>query len=92
MDAPGKGLVRYLSDPALCVQYGNLAVDNRTQGVGWSDLNSVRTAHVFAQNHPVRHLVRRTAPQIATGVRNVLDHLINLPKGIASEQIGFRAD
>lgn len=92
MDEPGKGLVRYHTDPALCVQYHNVSSDGRAGGVGWSDLNSVKVVHVFAQKHPVQHFFRRAVSSIGTGARNVIDHLIHLPKGITKERIAFRPD
>lgn len=87
-----KGLVRYHSDPALCIQYGNIDADKRAQGIGLSDLNSVRSQHVFAQQHPVRNFINRTAPRIGRGVWNAFDHLINIPKGITKERVRFRPD
>ncbi|WMT92004.1 glycosyltransferase family 25 protein [Pelagibacterium sp. H642] len=87
-----KGLVRYHSDPALCIQYGNIDADKRARGVGLSDLNSERSRHVFARRHPVRNFFIRTLPRLGRGVRNAFDHLAHLPKGITKERISFRPD
>ncbi|WP_404405468.1 glycosyltransferase family 25 protein [Pelagibacterium halotolerans] len=90
--APAKDFVRLHSDPALCIQVGDISQDNRRGGIGWSDLNSVKMAHIFAQRHPILHFLIRTRRGIVDGVRNAVDHLVNLPRGIAKETIRFRAE
>lgn len=87
-----QGLVRYHTDPALCIQYGNIDAEKRAQGIGWSDLNATKHRHAFKENHPVQYFLMRTVPAIGAGLRNVADHLIHLPKGITKKRIAFRAD
>ena len=90
MSGPGKGLVRYHTDPALCIQMGNVDAKNREQGVGWSDLNSVKTGDVYARTHPVRHFFVHTLPAFGTGLHNAIDHIAHLTKGIEKKRISFR--
>lgn len=92
MEEPANGLVRYHTDPALCIQYHNVSADGRADGIGWSDLNATKHRHMFRENHPVRHFAMRAPTRIWTGARNVIDHLIHLPKGITKERIAFRPD
>lgn len=87
-----KDLVRLHTDPALCIQFHNVSADGRAGGIGRSDLNATKHRHLFRQRHPVRHFLTRTVPGLGGGVLNALDHLVNIPKGITRERIGFRPD
>lgn len=92
LEEPGLRLVRYLTDPGLCVQVGNSDVSLRGAGVGWSDLNATKTVNLFARNHPVRHFFHRNGRELAIAIRSSADHLAHLGKGVAKETITFRAE
>ncbi|MCD7059464.1 glycosyltransferase family 25 protein [Pelagibacterium xiamenense] len=89
---PAKDFMRLHTDPALCIQVGDISQDNRGGGVGRSDLNAVKMTHVYAQKHPLRHFLRRTRRGLADGARNAIDHLAHIPRGITKKDIPYRGE
>ncbi len=86
---PGKILYRAQASPALCAQIGNRAAKRPDTGIGQSDIDPPST-----QSEPPRQpvsLSRATAHAIGK-VRNAVDHLVNLPRGLKTISIDFTED
>lgn len=92
LNEPGKGLIRYQSDPALCVQMGDINAENRKKGVGWSDLNAGGRRHRFKERHPVGYFLFRLRSGLKAGLQSSFDQIAHLPKGISKQSIAFRKD
>jgi len=86
---PGQSLRRYHTDPALCIQLGN---QPEAGDVAKNDMDDSGEIHRYAIDHPVRYAAEKTVSGILHGLRNAVDHVAHLPRGLRSEKIPFAHD
>ena len=85
-DDPGASLTRVITEPALCRQLGT---HDPKAAAGRSDLAHDRVRHTFAEDHPARFTLMKLERSVSRGVRNVLDHFAQLPRGLERRAIRF---
>lgn len=87
---PGRSLSRVLTDPALCRQL-NMTGQNQL-AVARSDIAGVASEHHVARARPLRHLFLARVRRVGAGLRNAIDHMLCLPRGLTRKVVGFGLD
>ncbi|SDG88656.1 glycosyltransferase family 25 protein [Pelagibacterium luteolum] len=91
---PGNLLTRANVNPALVVQFASRGESRENSGIGLSDIDPPPVRKIVSSHKP-RHRIANTRTSIsafARGIRNALDHLILLPKGLKSTRVYFKGD
>lgn len=91
---PGNLLARANVNPALVVQFASRGETRENSGIGLSDIDPPPVRKIASPRKP-RHRIanmRTSISAFARGIRNALDHLILLPKGLKSTRVYFKGD
>lgn len=91
-EEPGRLLTRVLASPALAVQLAKPAAEGKASVVGRSDIRADDRRHDYALKHPIAHRLRRLGHGAGKGLRNIVDHLLHLPKGLRHQPILFKRE
>lgn len=90
--APGNLVSRALIEPALCVQFASRADMRKNEGIGRSDIDPPRQTGEPAKIVSPERQVSRALSSMVLGVRNAVDHLRLLGKGLETGRVGFKGD
>jgi hypothetical protein len=96
---PGRRLKRAQVVPALCIQHADLDEEQKSHGVGRSDIDPTRGAVIrtgkavsLAHNSSSFEKVVRAFRHVGSRIRNAADHLWQLTQGLQTIRIPFKDD